>query len=107
MERERHDMSDPDDVPLPPLQDTTLDEATLDALFLDVGALAELVAVVVRPREGLARSVGASLEAAREALRSGEAAGVQLRYRLQGSEWWDTLMRVEGGVRLVRIEHPL
>jgi hypothetical protein len=96
-----------DDPPLPPLQETTLDEGMLDALFLDVGALGQLLSVVVRPREGLARPTRPSLERAREALRSGEALGVQLRYRHQGSEWWDTLMPAPGGVRLVRIAHPL
>jgi hypothetical protein len=31
---------------------------------------------------------------------------VQLRYRYRGRQWWDTLLRTEDGVRIVRIEQP-
>jgi hypothetical protein len=46
-----------------------------------------------------------SLELARNALAAGVASAVQLRYRFGGQEWWDTLVRIEGGVRLIRISH--
>jgi hypothetical protein len=33
---------------------------------------------------------------------------VQLRYRFEGTEWWDTLMPLGGGrVRLVRIDRGM
>lgn len=86
---------------LPPLQIAVLDDEQLAALFLDVAHAAELVEIQ-------ARGAGASpwsLDEAHAALRERRVAGLQLRYRHAGVEWWDTLQPVEGGVRLVRIDH--
>lgn len=98
--------SEASELVLPPVQEAILDEATLDRLFFDVAHGAELVEVVTKGgAEAYAGEPGApDLSRAREALRSGRAFGVQLRYRFGGTEWWDTLMRVPGGVRLVRID---
>lgn len=95
------------DQPLPPLQTATLDEATLDRLFQEVAALPTPPEVIVKwaPREHTPDGK-TTLAEAREALREGRAFGLQLRYSLDGSLWFDTLMRIDGGVRLVRIAHP-
>lgn len=89
------------------LQDTILDEATVDSLFFDVAHAGELLEVVLKgtPVGMTPDPSGVSLDAARVALRERQVFGVQLRYRYAGSEWWDTLMVVRDGVRLVRIDH--
>lgn len=98
------------EIPLPPLQEAVLDEATLDQLFLDIAAAAALVSVSLKagataragdlPRAG---SGGDELAVARRALGDGTALGVQIRYRFAGSAWCDTLLRLPSGVRLVRV----
>jgi hypothetical protein len=96
--------SRPAEIPLPELQEALLDERTLDQLFFDVKHAAELLGVSFKGGEQeRAASSGATLEQAREALREGWVLGVQLRYRFRGREWWDTLLRTDQGVRLVRI----
>ena len=97
-----------DDAPLPPLQTATLDEDTLDRLFQDISALASPPEVIVKwaPCEHTPDD-HTSLVEARRALGDGRAFGLQLRYRLDGALWFDTLLRTDGGVRLVRIAHPL
>ncbi|WP_437520279.1 hypothetical protein WME79_26305 [Sorangium sp. So ce726] len=101
--------NDPE-IALPPLQEAVLDEETLDQLFFDIAEAAELVSVSFKagataragdlPRAG---SGSGELALARRALRDGTALGVQIRYRFAGSEWWDTLLRIPSGVRLVRV----
>jgi hypothetical protein len=89
-----------------PLQDAILDAATLSQLLFDIGHAAVLVGIVIRPL-GARRAGGLpppSLEAAQHVLAEGTAS-VQLRYRFDDEEWWDTLLPVTGGVRLVRISH--
>ncbi|WP_437825850.1 hypothetical protein [Sorangium sp. So ce1153] len=96
------------EIPLPPLQEAALDEATLDRLFLDIAEAAELVSVSLKAdataRAGdVPRAGRDELVLARRALRDGTALGAQIRYRFAGSEWCDTLLRMPSGVRLVRV----
>jgi hypothetical protein len=95
--------------PTTPFQQAILDDATLGQLFFDIAHAAELVAVI--PKGVGARHAG-ELAATREALDEAcraftarELAGLQLRYRFAGEEWWDTLTHTPAGVRLVRISH--
>lgn len=92
-----------------PLQEVLLDEATVGQLFFDVRHAAEFVAVVGKgPRERRASELSTThdaLDAAQAAFLRRELAGVQLRYRFAGEEWWDTLTHTAGGIRLVRISH--
>ncbi len=89
-----------------PLQDAILDDATLAQLLFDVEQAGELVGIVIRPLG--ARRAGPigtpTLETAHRALCE-RTASVQLRYRHGGEEWWDTLLPVSAGTRLVRISH--
>lgn len=88
------------------LQDAVLDRDMVDRLFFDVREAAELLGVTVKGAlESMASAEGIDLDAARDALHDGRVAGVQLRYRFEGTEWWDTLLWTRGGIRLVRIDH--
>jgi hypothetical protein len=92
---------------LPPLQAAVLDAATLQSLFEDLAAETSVDEILMKGEAcGYASGGRPSLSGALEALEQGSAMGVQIRYRYQGSAWWDTLLRTPEGVRLVRIEHP-
>lgn len=93
--------------PLPPLYEGLLDEAGVEALLNDLGALAELREARLKgaPTELCAADSLSFAEAAR-AWRGGSARALQLRYRYAGREWSDTLLRTPAGTRVVRIELP-
>lgn len=94
------------DEELPQLQDALLDDAMVDDLFGDIAAAGELLEIVWKgsaERYAGDPDTAASLAAARSALRDKRVFGVQLRYLHAGVEWWDTLMLVPGGTRLVRM----
>ena len=46
-----------------------------------------------------------TLDDARQHLRARTVRGLQIRYRHDGADWWDTLMVVGVNYRLVRIRH--
>jgi hypothetical protein len=94
--------------PLPRLQEALLDVGTLEQLARDLQSFAQVDEVLLKGG-AVAMTSGrpVSLPEALEALRQGRALGVQVRYRYDGTSWWDTLMRTPQGIRLVRIEHRL
>lgn len=98
----------PEPPPLPPLQDALLDSRTLEQLARDLQSFAQVDEVLLKGASTERTSGEAvALDEALEALRRGRVLGVQIRYRYQGSHWWDTLLRTPRGIRLVRIEHRL
>ena len=99
-------MNEPD-VPLPPVHIANIDGEKLRELFFDVESLGEHLEIVIKPSsEGYVdRGRPPSLGEAITQLLQGTALGVQLRYRFQGADWWDTLLRTAEGFRLVRIQH--
>jgi hypothetical protein len=95
-------MTDSPDIP--EMLDTKLAWPVVDELFTKLAERAELEGVLVKEGpEAYSRGAGRDLAAALAALRAG-AAGVQLRYRLEGKAWCDTLLPAGAEVRLVRIE---
>lgn len=100
-------MSEPSAIDLADLHQAILGPDEVDALFTDIGALAEVLEVAVKGRPLAHAQEGVvDLATARAALLSGAVMGVQVRYRHRGVEWWDTLIRVAEGVKLVRMEAP-
>ena len=91
------------DADLPPLYAAILDEGTLDQLFFDLEQGAEILRVVFKSKAETADAAAPDLRAAHRALVEGRVLGVQIRYRFQGREWWDTLVRGAAGTRLVRV----
>ncbi len=88
---------------LPTLHVAELDDATLDALFTDLGALARVESVRLKLTEDAYAERGvSSLEQAREALRTGRCVGAQLCYTHGGQTWLDTLIRGPKTTRLTR-----
>jgi hypothetical protein len=91
---------------LPQLQESFLDEETLERLVRDIRELTTVDEVMLKGG-AMAMTSGQSvpLPEAVELLRQGRVQGVQIRYRYDGSHWWDTLMRAPQGIRLIRIQH--
>ena len=88
------------------LQDAILDAETLECLFRDLELCTEILGVMPRrARNQMVPDVNVTLSDAKALLMGGAVSGVQIRYRYEGGEWWDTLMRLPQGVRLVRIRH--
>lgn len=94
------------DTQLAELHQAELDEATVDQLFADIAALTRVIEVLPKyDSRSYAPDAPITLDEARELLRAGTLRGVQVRYRHDGAQWWDTLMRTPTGVRVVRIRH--
>ena len=89
---------------LPDVNSAILDADTLDALFGDLAADAEIQEISVKGGRTEHASIAAGgLEEARRLLAAGAIVGVQIRYRHSGQDWCDTLLATPAGVRLVRI----
>jgi hypothetical protein len=80
-----------------------LNADAIEQLFADLTASAEVLFVQGKAGAGRYASIEPlTLASARERLASGGITGVQIRYRFEGREWIDTLLRVGHGFRLVR-----
>ena len=95
---------------LPDLQQSVLDPDTLEQLFSDLSSLTEILEFI--PKAAAAgyledKHHKITLDEARELLLSSSTRGLQIRYRYQGSQWWDTLLpdSESKGFRIVRIQH--
>lgn len=102
------DLPDDDDPAFEPaeLQQADLDPATLAALFDDIATYTQVIGALLKGAPtSYAPDQLVDLPTARTLLQAGTVRGIQLRYRYQGQEWWDTLLRLPTGVRLVRINH--
>ena len=94
--------------PLPDLHQAELDEATLRQLFQDVSAHTELMEVIPKYSASVYVSDVAAITLAEglDLLLGGGVRALQLRYRHDGSIWWDTLMPTpDQSFRIVRIQH--
>ncbi|HET6407737.1 MAG TPA: 4Fe-4S dicluster domain-containing protein [Chthoniobacteraceae bacterium] len=102
---ESSNMPNPDDVPLPEMSDAVLGSQELAALFGDYRACTSAVRIQLKSGPGLvAPHASPTLDEAIELLLTRRVRGVQLRYEFSGSQWCDTLMPVDSGVRLVRVK---
>ncbi len=94
--------------PLPDLHQAEIDEATLRQLFEDVSTHTELMEVI--PKYAAAGYVpeiaSITLAEGLDLLLGGGVRALQLRYRHDGTIWWDTLMPTPEQIfRIVRIQH--
>ena len=97
-------MSDTPTRPLPELHEGLLDAAGVAALFRDVEALTDLREVITKGGPAVrAHGAGVRLAEALDLLCSGRTRGVQLRYHHGSEEWWDTILALPSGFRVVRI----
>ncbi len=102
MEENSHDT-------LPELQQSVLDPETLKQLFIDLASLTQIIEIIPKTAASgyVDENTNITLDEAREMLLSSAIRGLQIRYRYQGSQWWDTLLPDADGAlfRIVRIQH--
>jgi ferredoxin-type protein NapG len=95
------------DIELPELTETTFDEVGLRSLFRDLDALTEVDEIRLK-HSARAHAAGSppDLDEALAQVLSGQARGVQIRYRYRGEAWCDTVLPGAGGHRVVRMAEP-
>lgn len=90
---------------LPQVHDALLTPPAIDALFADLELMAQALEITARaPGARRAATDRLTLADARAALTSGTVAALQVRYRFDGADWCDTLIRTASGARLIRID---
>jgi hypothetical protein len=92
---------------LPALHTTALDAAQVEQLLTDIETCTELVEILPKygPQHRAPETARLTLADARTLLATRAVRGLQLRYRYDGADWWDTLMLDGAGFRVVRIRH--
>ncbi|MBA4191994.1 MAG: hypothetical protein C0467_28780 [Planctomycetaceae bacterium] len=92
--------------PVPLMVEGLIDATTLRQLFTDLATAASVTEVREKgdPR-GYALPTGLTPAQARDRLLSGLTRAVQVRYRYDGHEWTDTILRIPPGYRVVRCRH--
>lgn len=92
---------------LPALHATTLEFAQVEQLLTDIEVCTELQEILPKyAAQGHVLETGqVTLAQARELLSTRAVRGLQLRYRYEGADWWDTLMQDGDRYRIVRIRH--
>ena len=92
--------------PLAELAEAVLDAEGLLSLLEDIATHATHQTVFLKGApQGRAQAAQVDLPAAGEALTTGQARGLQVRYRWQGEEYWDTVLaHSPGRWRVVRIQ---
>ena len=99
----------PEEAPpkLPDLNMTLLDATQVEQLFRDIEACTQITEIIPKfaARGHVADTASVTLAQARELLATRAVRGLQLRYRYEDADWWDTLMLAGDQFRLVRIRH--
>ncbi len=94
----------PTELQLPELTQTELDPETFHALFTDLEACTEILAVIPKAGPGYTAPKTISLTEGQHLLISEQIRGLQIRYTYDGDEWWDTLISDGACIRLTRIK---
>ena len=89
---------------LPHLHQAELDPETFHQLFTDLKACAEILAVIPKAGPGYVAPQSISLHQGQHLLISQQIRGLQIRYRYQQKEWWDTLISDGNTIRCTRIQ---
>lgn len=93
--------------PLPALHSSTLTLAQVEQLLTDIETCTELIEILPKyaAQQNVPDSAQITLAEAADLLASKSVRGLQLRYRYQEADWWDTLMTSGDQFRIVRIRH--
>jgi hypothetical protein len=93
------------DVDFPEMHQGLLDQATIAQYFEDLEHAHVYDVLVKGAPKRYAEEGSFDLSRGRELFQSGHVRGLQVRYRWNDADWWDTLMRSAQGVRIVRVQH--
>ncbi|QIF04394.1 hypothetical protein [Roseimicrobium sp. ORNL1] len=99
--------SNADTPPLPELHGGMLTEATLAQLFDDYHNCTVVTEIIPKygPQNHVPEKSTLTLAQAQDLLQTRGVRAMQVRYRFDSGEWWDTIMVLPEGFRLVRIRH--
>lgn len=86
----------------PALHEAVLDDDGVDCVLADLDDFAENLEVYAKSADGGTEQL-ADIVHARDGFRRGRFVGLQLMYRFADRLWVDTLLRADGGARLVRM----
>lgn len=94
-------------VPLPELHGGMMNREELQTMFADYRGCVEITEIIPKfaAQEHVPEVSSWTLDHAEEWLLGRKVRAVQVRYRYDGGEWWDTIMILPEGYRLVRIRH--
>lgn len=92
-----------EDPEAPEVLEGRLDRVGVESYFRDLDELAEIDQVLVRWVDTMRESAATTLEESRDAVRSGTAHAVQIRYRYGEETWCDTLLADDKGHRILRV----
>ena len=93
--------------PLPTLHHGQLSPEQVGELFNQLARFATIDGVCVKGGpQAYTTGEGPDLATAAQLVQTRSVRGVQIRYRYAGEAWFDTLMILPEGVRLVRIAAP-
>ncbi len=96
-------MNEPE-VPLPDLSEGWLDPDSLGQLILDIESLTEVIEVIVKGApDQFASDQTIALRQAFAMISTRTIQAMQLRYRWEGELWFDTVMWVPEGLKVVRM----
>ena len=97
----------PAPAPLPELSEGLLDAQQIEQLLRDIELCAQVSEIIPKfaPRAHVPENPQLTLTDARQLLDTRAVRGLQIRYRYDGHEWWDTIMVVGDQFRVVRIRH--
>lgn len=92
---------------LPEVHSAQLGAEEIDALFRDLAQCVQVTEIIPKfgARERVPEGANLTLDIAKDLLLRGGVRGLQVRYRYQGADWWDTMIRTPDGYQLVRIRH--
>ncbi|HAV14460.1 MAG TPA: hypothetical protein DCX06_13365 [Opitutae bacterium] len=90
--------------PLPELHQNVLDSKTLAFFVADLKACAEILVVMPKAGPGYVAPKEIDLEEGARLLEAADLRGLQIRYRYQNAEWWDTLINRDGNIHITRIQ---
>jgi hypothetical protein len=96
----------PDGPPVPLMVEGVIDAATLRQMFADLAVGTEVLGVREKGDPvHYSHDAQPSLDGVPDRLLSGASRAVQVRYRYDGFEWTDTVVRTPTGFRVVRCRH--
>ncbi len=92
---------------LPDLNTTILNIGEVEQLLSDIEQFAQVTEIIPKfaARDHVQDTSSITVQQARELLASRGVRGLQLRYRYENADWWDTLMVSGDRFRVVRIRH--
>lgn len=90
--------------PLPDLHQTVFDQATLEAYLADLRACTEILVIIPKAGPRYVAPEDIQLEEGAQLLSDGQLRGLQVRYRHQKEERWDTLINRDGSIHVTRIQ---